>query len=97
MGDVSVARRDLARAQLHYGEALAMRRVIAQAHPDDEQAERDVANALYRMALWLPNGPVAWAEVVAALEALERRGRLRPADLAVLQEARAQAARQGAR
>lgn len=91
VGDVLVAAGEPAEARRHYDESLAIRKQLARDNPKSAAAERDVVVSMEKLAR-LPGAAVKWRDVANALQDMERRGVLFPADRALLDEAQRKAA-----
>jgi tetratricopeptide (TPR) repeat protein len=91
LGKVLKGLGDLAGARKAYEESLGGARAHLASDPSSADAKRDVAASLWRLAE-IPGSGVTWAQVVEALEAMEKSGQLAPADRRFLDEARRNAA-----
>ena len=91
LGDVLVAQGDLAGAKQRYQESLEIRKRLSAADPSSASLQRDVTASLWRLAGIAGSG-VSWQQVAEALEAMQARGILSPADRHFLDEARKNAA-----
>ena len=92
-GNVLTAQGDLAGAAKAYDEALAISRRLAAADPTNAVLQRDVFVSLWKLATAKADG-VRWADVLAQLESMDRKGILLPSDRGALDEARQNAAKE---
>ena len=74
LNEAILVRADTAAAAAAYREALAQRRAVADAEPDNPQSHQDVASVMLRMAVMCPSCGMTWREVAATLEEYDRRG-----------------------
>jgi hypothetical protein len=95
VGDVAVARNDLAGAQAAYAEGLGIARKLAALDASSARAQRDVMVSLAKLAAMKAQG-VTWAMVVQQLELMQSLGMIAPRDSWMLAEARANMAKQQA-
>jgi tetratricopeptide (TPR) repeat protein len=95
LGDGLKAKGDLGAALEAYQEELAIARALAAAEHSSAEARRDVAASLWKLASIRGSG-VTWAQVVEALETIDKAGQLAPADRPALEQARRNAAAQEA-
>ncbi len=96
LGDVLVARNDLAGALEHYRESLSIRRALYAQDRSNAERARDVLASLNKLAA-IPGSGVRWSEVVAFMEEMDRRGQITPADRPFLERFRARAAAEAGR
>ena len=86
VGDVLAAQGDLPGALSAYRAGMAIGRDLAALDPENAEWRRGVAASLWRLAE-IPGSGVGWAEVAAALRAMQADGVLAPADEGALAEA----------
>lgn len=88
--------RDAARTL--WRESIAMGQALIRDAPNDYLLHKAVYTSMQRLAVYFPNGDVRWADLVAYMEEMDRRGLLAPIDRDWLEDARRRAAQQaGAR
>jgi hypothetical protein len=87
LGDVMFERGDRTGATPYYVESLDIRRRLAAADASSAELQRDLLVGLDR-ARHVGVGGIRWADIVAQMEAMERRGMLNPSDRNYLARAR---------
>ena len=93
LGDLQIRRGDRTGARTSFEEGLAIARRLAGAQQSNMEWQRDVYRLMMRLVT-IPESGVNWAQIVAFMEPLERRGALGAIDRARLDQARANAARE---
>lgn len=94
IGNLRGAQRDLAGADTAYAEGLAIARTLAAADPGNAAAQRDVSVSLFKLAA-RPGSGIHWRDVVVQMAARDAAGTLDPPERRFLEQARANAAREG--
>jgi hypothetical protein len=90
LGDVLQAQGNLAGAKQRYQEGLEIRKRLSAADPSSATLQRDVWVSLWKLAGIAGSG-VSWRPIAEALESMQVRGILNPADMRFLDEARKKA------
>ena len=91
LGDVLVAQGDLAGSRRRFEKCYDIAKRLAAADPSSADRQRDVWASMWKL-VGFPDSGITWTLIVSAMEDMQRRGVLAPADVKHLEEARRKAA-----